>query len=331
MSAPTAWRQRLITWPVLFLVAPTLTLVFPGLVAGLAVRDAVLGTRWAGVRTALLGLFWVWLQVAGLSCAVSIVAVAWVRGRSGTAFEHDRLYALQDAWVAKMWETTVALYGLDVAFVGPQRRVNGPVVALIRHTSLADAALATMALGIPHGLRPRYVLKRTLLWDPCLDFVGQRLPNAFVMKETGDPAAEVARVASLAENLDPAAVCLIYPEGSRATAARRERAIASLAKRGSDRVAAASALRHLLPPHTGGAVALLQRVPGDVVVISHLGLDGATGLGALSRGILIGGRVRVSMRVWARSELPDDADGLADWVWERWTEMDNWIEAGGPT
>ena len=34
-----------------------------------------------------------------------------------------------------------------------------------------------------YHLRLRYVLKRELLWDPCLDIVGQRVPNIFVDRD----------------------------------------------------------------------------------------------------------------------------------------------------
>jgi hypothetical protein len=36
-----------------------------------------------------------------------------------------------------------------------------------------------------HGIRLRWVMKRELLWDPCLDIVGNRLPNAFIRHPSG--------------------------------------------------------------------------------------------------------------------------------------------------
>ena len=41
-------------------------------------------------------------------------------------------------------------------------------------------------------IRLRYVLKHELRWDPCLDIVGWRLPNAFVRRGAQDTAGDVA-------------------------------------------------------------------------------------------------------------------------------------------
>ena len=43
--------------------------------------------------------------------------------------------------------------------------------------------------------------ERELLWDPCLDVVGQRLPNVFVRRGDGDGASEIAAVRAPAADL----------------------------------------------------------------------------------------------------------------------------------
>ncbi|MDC0708578.1 hypothetical protein POL68_08865 [Stigmatella sp. ncwal1] len=43
----------------------------------------------------------------------------------------------------------------------------------------------------------KYVLKRELLWDPCLDVVGRRLPNVFVERSGDRGKAEIEAVATL--------------------------------------------------------------------------------------------------------------------------------------
>ena len=63
--------------------------------------------------------------------------------------------------------------------------------------ALAVVLLAAALLSRPHGVRLRYVLKRELLWDPCLDIVGHRLPNAFVRRGSRDTAGDVAAVRGL--------------------------------------------------------------------------------------------------------------------------------------
>ena len=64
--------------------------------------------------------------------------------------------------------------------------------------------------AIPFGVRLRYVLKKELLFDPCLDIVGNRLPNYFV--DRGGQDSERARrgVAELVRDLGPDEGALIY-------------------------------------------------------------------------------------------------------------------------
>jgi steroid 5-alpha reductase family enzyme len=42
-----------------------------------------------------------------------------------------------------------------------------------------NAILTSVLLTHRHGIDFRHVLKRELLWDPCLDVMGNRLPNYF--------------------------------------------------------------------------------------------------------------------------------------------------------
>jgi 1-acyl-sn-glycerol-3-phosphate acyltransferase len=87
------------------------------------------------------------------------------------------------------------------------------VIVLMRHASLADSLLPAVLLGT-RGLRLRYVLKRELLWDPCLDVVGQRLPNAFIRRGSGESDAEIDAIRALGRDLGDDEGVLIYPEGA---------------------------------------------------------------------------------------------------------------------
>ena len=60
------------------------------------------------------------------------------------------------------------------------------ILLLVRHTSLADTILAAYLVSVQKGFRSRYVMKRELLWDPCLDIVGNRLPNYFVDRRSAN-------------------------------------------------------------------------------------------------------------------------------------------------
>jgi len=86
-------------------------------------------------------------------------------------------------------------------------------------------------------------------------------------------------------------------------------------------------LRHLLPPRTGGPLALLEaEPPADAVFMAHAGLDGAATLGDAWRGALIGRTVHVGFwRVRAAGIARTTAARLA-WLDGQWLRMDDWVE-----
>jgi len=73
-------------------------------------------------------------------------------------------------------------------------RTRLPTVRLLmvcRHASRADSLVSAWVVTIGAGMHPRYVLKRELLADPCLDVVGNRLPNHFGDRGAADSATEL--------------------------------------------------------------------------------------------------------------------------------------------
>ena len=80
------------------------------------------------------------------------------------------------------------------------------------------------------------MLKRELLSEPCLDIAGQRLPNYFVRRDTGEEV-ERERIGQLARDMGSDDGFLLYPEGTRFTAERRQRALEKIAERDPQRAA----------------------------------------------------------------------------------------------
>ena len=86
---------------------------------------------------------------------------------------------------------------MRVALEGQEEAQSGPFLLLVRHTSLADTVLAATFLSHPNGIGLRYILKKELLWDPCLDIVGRRLPNHFVDRSGRNTERELNAVKSI--------------------------------------------------------------------------------------------------------------------------------------
>ncbi len=185
--------------------------------------------------------------------------------------------------------------------------------------------IAAALVANPNRLLLRYVLKRELLWDPCLDIVGRRLPNTFVDRKTPRNKAEIDAVAGLARDLDARSAVLIYPEGTRFSAAKLSRGIEALRERKQERLAVmASGFRRVLPPRLGGPLALLDAAPGvDVVLLEHTGFEGAATFTRFWSGGLVNKRLQVRLRRFAADAIP--RVGRDEWLFERWAEMDAWI------
>ncbi len=319
--------RRAVSLTTLLVASVALTALAPLLLAITVVVDVAQRARLALTRTLLMVLTWIAYELAGVLLAGGL----WLRGGNAERVIEGH-FRLQCWWAGGLFDATRALFQLRVEVTGDAAAEGGPVLMLARHASVADTLLAAALLSRPYGLRLRYVLKRELLWDPCLDIVGHRLPNAFVRRGSRDTAGDVAAVRSLASGLGPRDGVLIFPEGTRATPALRARAIerldASPTATGPQREAARR-LKHVLPPRLEGVLALLEADPGaDVVLLAHAGLDSVRTLADLRRGTLVGQRVRVHLWRCPRAEIPDDREGRIAWLLAQWQRVDDAVGAG---
>ncbi|MDH3520075.1 MAG: lysophospholipid acyltransferase family protein [Myxococcales bacterium] len=279
------------------------------------------------LRSAALVCVYLSCEVIGL--AASAVLWGWRRvARVDEAAWQNAHFRLQAGWGASLFGATRHLFGLELALEGDAALGRGPYLLLMRHASTGDTLLASALVARPHGMRLRYVLKRELLWDPCIDIVGQRLPNVFVERFSDDSAREVQRVHALARGLGPRDAVLIYPEGSRFSVAKRLRALERLERAGNaQQLACARACTHVLPPRLGGTLALLDATAeADVVVCAHTGFEGAASLGQIWRGALVHRTIRVQFRRIARREIPVAREARIAWLLDTWRGVDAWID-----
>lgn len=345
-SPISIWARRAISVPLYLVLAAVAFGGAPLWLFAAAVVDVATGAMRRFPRVRALLFFGVYLgcEVVGMTIALGL-GVGLVGGRVGGRGAYVAANAaLQRAWTTALFKGAVTVFSMKVDVEGLEHARSGPLLLFVRHASTADTVLAAALVANPNRLLLRYVLKRELLWDPCLDIVGRRLPNAFVDRKAPRSAGEIQAVARLAEGLDGTSAVLIYPEGTRFAPAKLERAVAALRERvaaapgveeraGMNQLAdVAARFRHVLPPRLGGPLALLAAAPDvDVVFLEHTGLDEAASFSRFWRGGLIGKTLRVRLRRFAAAEIPvDRRDG---WLFDRWAEVDDWIalarEGGG--
>lgn len=324
----TRWRRRAVSLPILFGVA-TLTfsasplLLFATAALDLAARRRVAFSR---SRTVLFALWLLACEVFGVLAAGVLWVSHLVTGSLAKPSFVEANAALQRVWTRAIFGAAVRLFGMSVRLEGFEETEHAPFLLFVRHVSTADTVIAAALIANPRKLLVRYVLKRELAWDPCLDIVGHRLPNVFVDRSGKTRDAELERVANLAKDLDDRSAVLIYPEGTRFTPKKHAAAIAKLDGAGESELSAiAREYKNVLPPKLGGPLALLANAPGvDVVFVEHTGFEDVTSLRQIWRGALAGRTLKVRLRRVAAADIPHARREA--WLFEEWRAMDHWVE-----
>jgi 1-acyl-sn-glycerol-3-phosphate acyltransferase len=320
-------RRRAVTisiyvlgWVMLSVLAPAW--IFSGLIVGALRRKSFIVLR-------LLAFAWFYLGFELI--ALLLIAGVFLRHRPGAARD-EALYRLQAWWASTNLRVAQRALRLTIEVDGAERAVPGPTILLIRHASILDTLLPCTYVQRPHRFHVRYVLKQELLFDPCIDIVGNALPNYFVDR-TGDRAAELEGVRGLTESLCSDGL-LIFPEGTRFSLKKRARALARLESEGSPMLADAQALTHVLPPKPGGVLTLLDALPNaDCVFFAHAGLETFAKIASLLDGAVVGSSVQVKLWRVRADEIPKgDADRLR-WLYSEWRKVDEFVKnallAGG--
>jgi 1-acyl-sn-glycerol-3-phosphate acyltransferase len=212
---------------------------------------------------------------------------------------------------------------LRIEVEGADELGDGPFIALCRHASLADSVMSAWVFMTSSRLRPRYVLKKELKLDPCLDVVGHRLPNYFLDRSSSDVATELQGIEQMALGLTTDEIAVIFPEGTRANDVKRQRILDRVREKSPERAEKLEKLKYLMAPKTAGVTTLLAAVPNaKVVTMWHAGFDGMDSF----RGIvqhLAKSAVRVHVKVTEHQRATvASGEAFVAWLDEQWCAMD---------
>jgi 1-acyl-sn-glycerol-3-phosphate acyltransferase len=119
-------------------------------------------------------------------------------------------------------------------------------------------------------------------------------------------------------------IAVIFPEGTRASPAKRERALGKLGERDPERAERLGGLQHLLPPRPAGTAALIAGAPdADIVVGWHTGFDGLDTFGGILRHLARKPpSVRFKVRRIPRADVAA-GDEFTAWLDAIWVQMDH--------
>lgn len=272
----------------------------------------------------LLMFFWTYLliELLGLSAAAGIYLIT-----PGKIERREELFfRLECWWGSSLFRWLSRFLSLSTSIEGEEQILPGPVLVFIRHASIIDTAVPVTFISKTKGLRLRYVFKRELLVDPCIDVAGHASPNYFIDR-AGSVSEELGGVRKLAENLGDQGV-LLYPEGTRFNERKKRIAIKRLAETHPDLVPIAESFKHSLPPKAGGALTLLEAAPDvDVLIIAHRGLEGLAEVTDLLTGSVVGKQIQISIWRIRAADIPTGEDGRR-WLFDWWKRVDDFVETG---
>ena len=314
-------RRRAITislymaaWVLLTLLAPVWLVA--GLVIGVIRRRSFVTLR-------LLIFAWFFLGIAMVALVRLTVVFTFLRGRPEQL--KARLFRLQQWWANAILRAASGLLELDIEIENADAALPGPTILLMRHASILDTLLPSVYVQGPTQWRVRYILKQELLFDPCLDIVGNALPNYFVDR-TGDRSREFEGIRALVKDLGDDGV-LIYPEGTRFSAEKLVRARKRVREQAPELAGAVDALTHVLPPRPGGVLTLLDALPDvDCAILAHQGLEGLQKVKDVFSGSVIGSRVRGKVWRVRRSNIPATDEERIRWLYEQWSRVDAFVK-----
>ncbi len=317
----SALQRRAISIPSLILCAVALIVLLPIWLPLGALADLVrLRVRLPTVRLLAFAVCWTWLETIG----VGVAALLWFTGQRRNQKAH---FALQRWWAARLMGALQLTTGIRVDAADATSLSPGPAIMLCRHASLADSLLSAWVVTSKARMNPRYVLKKELLADPCLDVVGNRLPNYFLDRQAPDSTTELAALRALSAGLTDDQVAIIFPEGTRASSKKRERALEKIRERDPDRADQLAGMRHLLPPRPAGSQALLEgRTDADVIVAWHIGFDGLDTFGGILRYLARRPRtVQFHARRILRADVPE-GQAFTRWLDDQWLQSDSSVD-----
>lgn len=301
------------------------TVLTPVVAPVLFVVDLVTGhQRGRRVRVWLLVVATIWCEWFGVVRA-GLLWVTHLGGRRDPDAYTAANYRLEFWWCARHLANLGRFAGVTVDMPDPSPLAGPRSIIISRHSSHIDAIVPLIVLGRV-GRLPRYTLKEDLKWAPAMDLVGDRTPNVWINRAPALGSPMFDEIERLAETMPDDASAVIFPEGTFRTPQRHARAIERLGRTRPDLARRADTLRYVLPPRPAGTQALLRGAPdADLVVLANVGTEHRSSIAEIIDTITEPHPIVVHGTRYERSTVPDDPDAFAEWLIDRWLEMDDWI------
>ena len=251
---------------------------------------------------------------------VQIASLAMLPFSSNAARRLNRWCA--DTWWGWCVSAAELMYGVRVEITGDDVPMRENALLIVNHQQMPDIpALMKFARTKDRLGDMKYFIKKEFKWLPGMGWGLQMLDSVFVDRRwTADQDRIRRTFARIVDNRVP--IYLVsFAEGTRLTAPKLE------AARSYARDRALPVPRHTLVPRTKGVVASIQGLRShiDAVYDITIGYEGAVpSLWHYLKGLVH--RIHLSVHRFPIDELPESAEGLRQWVHDRWLVKDDLLE-----
>ncbi|MEV0383143.1 1-acyl-sn-glycerol-3-phosphate acyltransferase [Nonomuraea sp. NPDC050643] len=326
---PPRFLRRLVFAPLVIVATVFMLVTLPlWLVVTAAASMRLPPPQRRGPRFVWFGVAWLTLESAVLIACLWLWLVGGARGQ-------ERHYALIEWFLSKVYAAAVRIFRLTVDIEEPEpthqeqsARLTRPIIVLSRHAGPGDSFLLIFHLLDRYRRRPRIVMKAALQYDPSLDVIINRLPNAFVSRKGGH-GRTIEEIERLSETMGERDALVIFPEGGNFTPRRRRLAIRRLEEKGLEEEAErARGMDHLLPPRPNGAIAAIESCPAaDVIFVAHTGLDDLITPADIWRKLPYSAHITAKWWRVPAAEVPRRREERIRWLFDHWEQIDAWISA----
>jgi len=324
------WLRRSVSIPAYFLAWGLTVILSPVLLAFFAAADIIKpgSVSFPRTRCVLFAMLYLSCEVACIAASFGIWLLSGRFLYLGKGLFVRMNVGLETMWAVWLFEGARRIFSFTVETDGEEHIPPGPILFFIRHVSMADTVLASIYVTRTTGIFLRHILKKELLWDPCLDIVGNRLPHMFIDRSGSQTWLELNNIRRMSSELGVSDGVLIYPEGTRFSRRKREKALARLEKNSPRLFEKALRMKNVLPPRIGGPLSLLETArEADVVFCAHTGFEGASAFRNFWAGSLVGKTIRVKFSRVRAADIPREQEPFADWLFAEWKKIDDWVSA----
>lgn len=327
-SLPPTPIRRLVLAPLALVAALAEVILSPLLLLVAVVMDAFVGRH----RVRRVVLWGTWYCIYEAAALLGLLCL-WVMSGAGAWVDAPRIqdahYRLMAWWLRRLWSATERSFHLTIAVEHATQPGPGPILAFSRHGGVANLMVLLAALMLGYGLRPRVVMLEEFQWEPVLNALLNRIPNAFIRKGAVHREATIDAIGAIARGLGPHDAFVLFPEGHDFSARRRTRAIDALRGRGHEELAGkAEQMANVLAPRIGGVTAAIAAAPEvDVVFVGHTLFEVVGPLNHAWSHIPLESPVWICYWRVPAAEVPCDGAEVATWLYAWWARIDAWIAA----